>query len=225
MTKKWYNYFVVTTPVEVPPAEASSSNAAASVPGVPVRVADIAPDADPEKMPPAPVGTPADFGEIYESAQLSSPAHGYTVLKVAEMLQSEHIHSLPRDVKQRSILVALDAAGVKVTDIIEDAVRRDRALDAYERVLVKHLEDVERQTAQENQRIEDEVNRRVAELRTQLEASKSQLAKEQADLATWRADKRREEARIAEAVGYFVSENPITTSTASVKDKGGSDVR
>ena len=79
------------------------------------------------------------------SAQIATPAHGYTVLKVAEMLQSEHIRALPAEVKQKSIMVALDAAGVKVADIIEDAVQRDRALDTYERVLQKHLEDLRAQ--------------------------------------------------------------------------------
>ncbi len=39
-------------------------------------------------------------------------------------------------------MVALDAAGVKVAEIVEDAVQRDRALDTYERVLQKHLEDL-----------------------------------------------------------------------------------
>ena len=67
------------------------------------------------------------------------------------MLQSEHIRSLPPDVKQQSIMVALDAAGVKVAEIIEDAVQRDRALDTYERVLQKHLEDLRAQKAAENQ--------------------------------------------------------------------------
>ena len=83
------------------------------------------------------------------------------------MLQSEHIRSLPPDVKQKSIMVALDAAGVKVAEIVEDAVQRDRALDTYERVLQKHLEDLRAQKAAENQQLEDEINQRVAELRAQ----------------------------------------------------------
>ena len=45
-----------------------------------------------------------------------------------------------------------------------------------------------------------------------------------AECFAWRVRKRQEEDRIAEAVGYFVSENPITTSTAP-SDKGGSNVR
>ena len=61
------------------------------------------------------------------------------------MLQSEHIRNLPAEVKRSSILLALDAAGVKLQDIIEDAVRRDRALDTFERVQQKAVEDLEKQ--------------------------------------------------------------------------------
>ena len=32
-------------------------------------------------------------------------------MKVAEMLRSEHIRNLPREVKRSSVLVALEAAG------------------------------------------------------------------------------------------------------------------
>ena len=214
--KKWYNYFVVTTPTD------STTETLASAP--PRRVADIVPGAAAETTFAAPVSTPTNLAEIYTAAQIGTPAHGYTVLKVAEMLQSEHIRSLAPDVKQRSIMVALDAAGVKIAAIIEDAVQRDRALDTYERVLQKNLEDLRAQKAAENQQIEDEINKRVAELRARVEHNDAELTAEQNNLLAWRVRKRQEEDRIAEAVGYFVSENPITTS-GTPSDKGGSNVR
>ena len=68
----------------------------------------------------------ASFEEIYNAAEIHPPTHGYTIYKIADMLQSEHIRNLPADVKRSSILLALDAAGVKLQDIIEDAVRRSR---------------------------------------------------------------------------------------------------
>ncbi len=216
--KKWYNYFVVTNPAE------TASETRPAPPAAPRRVTEIVPDADAETTFATPVSTPTDLAEIYSSAQIVTPAHGYSVLKVAEMLQSEHIRALPAEVKQKSIMVALDAAGVKVAEIIEDAVQRDRALDTYERVLQKHLEDLRAQKSAENQRIEEEINQRVAELRAKVDQNNAELTTEQNNLLAWRVRKRQEEDRIAEAVGYFVSENPITTSTAP-SDKGGSNVR
>jgi hypothetical protein len=215
--KKWYSYFVVTAPTAT-----ASDTPQPSAP--PQRVTDLVPGGDADTTFSAPATTATDLGEIYTSARIGTPAHGYTVLKVAEMLQSEHIRSLAPDVKQRSILVALDAAGVKIADIIEDAVSRDRALDTYERVLQKNLEDLRTQKAAENQQIQDEINQRVAELRARVDQNDAELTAEQNHLLAWRVRKREEEDRIAEAVGYFVSENPITTSAAA-SDKGGSNVR
>ena len=215
-SKKWYDLFVVRTPGD----EAAEAAAA------PERVADIAAAASSpgEASFSNATATPTDMAEIYSSAQIGVPAHGYSVLKVAEMLQSEHIRALPADVKQKSIMVALDAAGVKIGDIIEDAVRRDRALDTYERVLQKSLEDLRAQKAAENQQIQEEIDKRIAELRTRVEENNAELTAEQNNLLAWRVRKRQEEDRIAEAVGHFVSENPITTS-GTPSDKGGSNVR
>ena len=215
-SKKWYDLFVVRTPGD----EAAEAAAA------PERVADIAAAAgSPAEASFAnATATPTDMADIYSSAQIGVPAHRYTVLKVAEMLQSEHIRALPADVKQKSIMVALDAAGVKIAAIVEDAVKRDRALDTYERVLQKHLEELRTQKAAENQRLEEEINQRVAELKARVDQNNADLGAEQNNLLAWRVRKRQEEDRIAEAIGYFVSENPITTSTAP-SDKGGSNVR
>jgi C4-dicarboxylate-specific signal transduction histidine kinase len=113
---------------------------------------------------------------------------------------------------------------VKPAEIVDDAVRRDRALDTYERVLEKHLADREAQTAAENQQLEEEIARRVAELRGRIDENTRALELERKEFQTWQAGKRQEEATIAAAVGYFVSENPITT-TRSHADKGEADVR
>ena len=126
------------------------------------------------------------------------------------MLRSEHLNTLPDDVKKRSIMVALDAAGVKVADIVEDAVRRDRALDTYERVLIKNLEDARAQKDSENAQLEAEINQRVSELRQRIADNQTEIDRERKELEAWRAGKREEENRIAEAVGHFVSPNPIT---------------
>jgi hypothetical protein len=203
VSKKWYNYFVETAPG----AETAGSPAAADAPA---RVTDLVTDADAETTFAEPVTAPTDLAVVYESAQIPTPPHGYTVIKVAEMLRSEHLNALPDDVKKRSIMVALDAAGVKVADIVEDAVRRDRALDTYERVLIKNLENTRAQKESENAQLEAEINQRVSELRQRIADNQAEIDRERKELEAWRAGKRDEENRIAEAVGHFVSPNPIT---------------
>jgi hypothetical protein len=208
VSKKWYSYFVVTDD----PHEAADPRPAdaAQQPSEPQRVSDVVADSSAEAVLSRPATASVDLGAVYEAAKIAAPPHGYTVLKVAEMLQSEHIHALPADVKRKSLMVALDAAGVKVTDIVEDAVRRDRALDTYERVLQQSLGDLKTKTAAENQRIEQEIARRVAELRARIDENNEKTKSEEDEFLAWQARKRQEEELIAAAIGYFVSENPIT---------------
>ena len=214
MGKPWYNFFVVTGTEE----QAAAPPAAVAAP---LRVSDVAGEPAPDPAFAAPVATSSSFADIYRSAQIPTPPHGFTVLKVADMLQNEHIRALPADVKRKSILVALDAAAVPVTEIVEDAVRRDRALDTYERVLEKHLDELRAQKQAENGALEDEINQRLAELRGRIEANNQEVAQEASSLETWRTHKRSEEERIADAVQHFVSENPITTAGRSADNKGG----
>jgi hypothetical protein len=211
--KKWYSYFVVTE------RSADPADSAA-----PQRVSDVVPETGEEATFSRPANASIDLGAVYQAAKIGAPAHGYTVLKVADMLQSEHIRTLPADVKRKSVMVALDAAGVKVAEIVEDAVRRDRALDTYERVLLKSLEDLRAQTAAENQRIEEEITQRVSELRARIDENNKKTKSEQDDFLAWQTRKHQEEEAIATAVSYFVSESPITT-TRIAKDQGDADVR
>jgi hypothetical protein len=203
--KNWYNFFVVTDDQPGGSATPAPSDAA------PRRVAEVVSDAAAEATFSTPVTMPTALEEIYQSARITVPAHGYSVLKVADMLLSEHIRTLPADVKRKSILVALDAAGVSVNEIVEDAVHRDRALDTYERVLEKNLEELRVAKQAENARLEEEIAQRLAELRARIDANNQDVSREQDGLRAWQSRKRDEERRIADAVGYFVSENPITT--------------
>jgi hypothetical protein len=218
MAKRWYNFFVVADQS----AEAEADAAGASSPlesstGAARRVSDLVPDASSEAAAVGALPDTAALDAIYAAAQIPAPAHGFTILKVADMLDSEHIRDLPAEVKRKSILLALDAAGVKLQEIVEDAVRRDRALDTYERVLEKGLEALRAAKEQENRQLEEEIDQRLRELRGRIEANKQAVMREMESLAAWRTGKRAEEARIAQAVGHFVAENPVTSG----QDKTG----
>ena len=213
MSKKWYNLFVS---VDDPAGNASSEQSRGpSDGGAAQTVADIAASIAPQATFTAPVNNPGSFDEIYHAAEINPPSHGYTIMKVAEMLQSEHIRGLPAEVRRGSILVALDAAGVKIQEVIEDAVKRDRALDTYERVLQKSVEDVEAKKSAENKALEEEMERQAAEYRRRIQANSDEISKEKDRFYGWRLQKQQEEKKIADAVSYFVSENPITVSGAA----------
>jgi hypothetical protein len=209
VSKKWYNLFVS---VDQPAADADAPDTPGPSGDAARMVAEIAASVPAVTTFSAPVEDPTSLLQIYKAAEIATPAHGYTILKVAGMLQSEHLRGLPQEVKRSSILVALEAAGAKVDEIIQDAVRRDRALDSFENVLAKSRSAVETSKIEENRKIEAEMNRMLADFRARIQANNDAVAKENQRFAAWQAAKQAEERTIADAVAYFVSENPITVS-------------
>lgn len=224
MSKKWYEHFITLesdgspAPLETGAKPAAAGGSAAQA------IADIAASiqaplpAQQQQMTQVavkaglPNAAPLSLNEIYTAADIAPPPHGYTVLKVAEMLQSVHIKDLPAEVRKSSVLVALDAAGVKVQQIVEDAVRRDKALDTFERLQQKQVEDFEAAKLEENRKHQADVDRLMADLKLKMEANQKAIAQRKEAFQAWRIQKQLEEQRIADAVGHFVTENPITTS-------------
>jgi hypothetical protein len=232
MTKKWYNYFVSVGDAETgvtPPAPAGSRPASGVQGGAsPVRpssaaqtVAEIASTVAAEPKFSSPVSEAATFAEIYKAAEIPEPPHGYSILKIADMLQSEHIRTMPLDVRRSSVLVALDAAGVDIKDVIQDAVRRDRALDTFERVQEKAATELEGRKVQENSQLQAEIDKFVSEQRAKIQANNDEVTREKERFFGWRLKKQQEEKKISDAVAPFVSENPITTGGASVPPTPG----
>jgi hypothetical protein len=220
MTKKWYNYFVSVddgSPNAAASASAGSSasragGASAGAASAAQTVAEIASSVAAEPKFTSTITNPTSFNEIYKAAEIPDPPQGYTILKVSDMLQSEHIRTMPMDVKRSSVLVALDAAGVDIKDVIQDAVRRDRALDTFERVQEKSVTDLEARKTQENTQIQAEIDKFVSEQRAKIQANNDEVTKEKERFFGWRLKKQQEEKKISDAVAPFVTENPITTS-------------
>jgi hypothetical protein len=107
--------------------------------------------------------------------------------------------------------VALEASGAAIQDVIEDAVKRDRALDTFERVQERALGELEARKAKENQEIQAEMDRIAAEHKARMQANNEELAREREKFYGWRLKKQEEEQKISDTVSYFVTENPITT--------------
>jgi hypothetical protein len=215
MTKKWYNYFVsVDEANQSAPASAASGAASAAQ-----SVAEIASSVAAEPKFTTPISDPTSFDQIYEAAEIPLPPQGYSILKIAQMLESEHIRNLPSDVKKSSVLVALDAAGVDVKEVIQDAVRRDRALDTYERVQQRAVEELESKKTTENSQIQADIDKYVTEQRAKIQSNNDAISREKERFTGWRLKKQQEEKKIADAVGYFVSENPITTGDVNAQQQ------
>lgn len=215
---KWYNLFISVDPsasADASPAPTAESNAAQAIADI-AKSVNIQPEPFVSKIEKGMVASgspsgPASFAEVYQAAEILPPANGYTIFKVAEMLQSEHIRSLPVEIKRSSVLVALEAAGVKIAEVIQDAVKRDKALDTFEMVQQKALDALDQRMAAENKKLQEEADRVLNELRAKMQANNDAVTKEREKFLTWRLEKQKEEQRIADAVAPFTSPNPVST--------------
>jgi hypothetical protein len=212
MPKKWYNYIVsVDDPVGAEPSPPNTKSTPVATKSAAQSVAEIASSMAAEPKFTTPVSDPTSFDEIYKAAEIPPAPQGYSILKISHMLESERIRNLPSDVKRSSVLVALDAAGIDVKDVIQDAIRRDRALDTYERVQQRAAEELEARKTKENSEIQSQIDKYVTEQRAKIQSNNEAISREKERFTGWRLKKQQEEKKIAEAVGYFTSENPITT--------------
>ena len=139
----------------------------------------------------------------------------YTILKVAQMLQSEHMRSLPGQAKRAAILVALQAAGVKVADVIDDAMQRSEALANAEHAREKALREFEMRKEEANRKVLAMVQSLVAEYDARMQRTKEIVGAEREKLAEWRRIKGEEEQRITDALSYLTN-----GQTASVRASG-----
>ena len=109
--------------------------------------------AEPSAPPPLPPTTSSScpiFPSVYRAAGIGDPPHGFTAFKVLEMLQSPGLAELPPQAKASALagFLKMNPGGpVAIGEIIQDAVRRDQALDRFEQFLQAKL--AERQAAVE----------------------------------------------------------------------------
>ena len=140
------------------------------------------------------------YEDIYHAAGIMSPRSGYSIHKVVEMLNSQRIRELSTDIKRASVLMALDAAGTSVDDVLQDATRRQQALDTYEAAQRKQLEEFEAQKSKENAEIEAEMERVRAHYAQRIQSNRDQVAREKETLRNWQMAMQHESQRITEVI-------------------------
>jgi hypothetical protein len=199
-------------PVRIPPPHRTAGR----MDDLDAMIADTEPAAAAPPVP-APVSqVPADvvdFAAVYDEAGITTPAHGYGIDKVAEMLESKRLAPLAREVKSAAVMAALEAAGVALKDVIRDGMLRDQALDAFEAAKDREARELRVKNETRIAEVREEIEAYLRLKNTEIEALRhaaDQAAKSFLELQT---RKRREEERLHDVVAQFVepSENPITT--------------
>ncbi len=153
------------------------------------------------------------YEDIYHGAGILNPPSGYGIQKVVEMLNSDRIRDLSNDIKRVSVLMALDAAGASVDDVLQDATRRQQALDAYEAGQRRQLEELENRKAQENSQIEAELERLRTHYEERVQRNRDQLERQKEVLRNWQMAMQHESQRISEVID--LCRNPSVSAAAA----------
>jgi Skp family chaperone for outer membrane proteins len=201
-----------------PPAGAAGSSLPPPPPDIQELLGKLpeAPEIDEKKLPPeVKEGDEIpDFTAIYKAAGVAEPAHGYTAYKVLEIFSSPGFAVLDTRAKAAALsgFLQMNPTGpVPVTDIVQDAVQRDQALDKFEGFLKSKLAARSEEIDKENAALQAEIDEITRRNREKMEANRAALEMEQARLSRWQIMKRVEERKLFEAVNPFVESNPIST--------------
>jgi hypothetical protein len=160
----------------------------------------------------------AAFEEIYTRSNFKSimGAKEYNILKVADMASSEQLHGLSAGAKHSALMMALEAAGVEVEDILQDAMQRQRSLEAYEEDQQRRLQEFESAKLRDNQQLAAEMESITAQYRAKIAAGVDEIERERTAFRDWQERKLREQRRLAEAASLCVIDSNAVSSEASV---------
>jgi len=165
-------------------------------------------------------GDVPDFPAIYRAAGVTDPPHGYSAYKVLEIFGSPGFAALDPRAKAAALTGFLNmnpSGPVPITDVVQDAVRRDQALDKFEEFLRGKTAARSQEIEKENARLQAEIDEIARRNREKMEANRVAIESEQARLTRWLVLKRAEERKLFDAVNPFVENNPISTADAPAR--------
>jgi len=150
----------------------------------------------------------ADFATVYKGAGLQPPAHGYGVDRVGQMLGHRSLVGLDRNVKASAVLAALDAAGVALEDVVQDAVLRYKALVAFEAAKDLELQDVKPRNERRIHALKEEIAAFQERKNGEIEQRNRETSAAVQTITRLRQRTRAEEERYHKAIALFVEALP-----------------
>lgn len=186
------------TPASRPQADAGARGENPKSNSNPAALPEATADANPIHNSP---GDLLSMDDIYRAAGILAPRMGYSIRKVADMLASDHLRGVSDEMKRASVLMALDAAGISVDEVLRDAAMRQSAINSYESDQWEHFEEYWAAKAAENSQIQSELERLTAQYQERIKRNLDEIAREKVIFATWQTMKQQEAQRIGEAAG------------------------
>jgi hypothetical protein len=168
-----------------------------------------------------PLGDLQSIEDVYRGAGIMNPRMGYSVGKVVEMVNSDHMRGLSNDAKRAAVFMALDAAGISIDEILRDAALRQEALSAYESGQRKQFEVYWTRKIEGNAQIQAEMDRVTAQYLERINRTQEEVAEENSAFARWQTMKQREAELISEAVGLCSKPSPTVPASEPVMALSG----
>lgn len=152
-----------------------------------------------------------ELSAVYEEAQVPPPFRGYGVDRMAEILESKRLLSLPREVRVAAVMASLEAAGVSLQEVIRDAVFRERALDGFVAAKEREVDALKQRNDARVSALREEMEAFVGEKNREIEGLRHGSENASSAFSQLQLRKRQEEERLREVLAHFVSdsENPI----------------
>ncbi len=154
----------------------------------------------------APQELAIDFAKVFEAAGIKTPGHGWDVEHLAKALSCEPLAGKDRAGVQKALLEMLSHDGAHVHEIVQDAMARDQALDAFEEFAHKKLAD--RQSLRQQQQAQ--IDNQIKELQERRAVLEQEMDEERKRWKTWHDGKIGAEKRMAEALSFLVQDSVIS---------------
>jgi hypothetical protein len=138
--------------------------------------------------------------DIYRTAGIMEPRMGYSIMKVVEMLRSDHLRGLGDEVKRASVLMALNAARIPLGDILQDAAHRQSAVAAYEEEQRNKFEQYWSRRSEENSQLQAEMERMTRQYVEKMNRNLTEVQQEKEAFQKWQNGMQYEVLQISEAV-------------------------
>jgi hypothetical protein len=138
------------------------------------------------------------FPEIYREAGVDESS--FTVDKLFALLQDPSLKDQPLSTKTLVLKMALKAQNVEPNVPVTDAVKRDRALDGYQKMLNMLAQQTEAENSQKIQQINEEVKKYLEAKNAEMDALRSQTAEAKRMAETFAVRRTAEEQRLAEII-------------------------
>lgn len=148
-----------------------------------------------------PRGFKASPADVFAAAKLAPPENGWTVEKFRELAAKPLYRDMSPENRQKALLAELATNKVSSEQIVADAVRKDEALDAYERFLAQRLEQTRKEAEEKRRKLEAE-----------LKAVGGAAQQAETEFAAWQAAKQQKEREMIEALAPLMADGKISLS-------------